>query len=98
MKDNSFPTSIEALDNFLLNLIVTNFLFSRVKFLDNKFDLKYSAKENSVSHFVLGMLPMRTDVDLQMYWNKIKRFISECITRLRSEKTVAIRKAFHGKC
>ena len=67
LKDNSFPTGIEALDNFLLNIIVTNFLFARVKFLDNKIDLMYSEKENSVSHFVLGMLTMRTDVNLQTY-------------------------------
>ena len=98
LRDGLFPTGIEKLDNYILSLIATNFLFPRVKFLDYKIDLQYCQRQNTVSHFVLGMLLMRKDVNLQTYWKKIKKYIGRCITRLRSEKTVAIRNAFHGKC
>jgi hypothetical protein len=86
------------LDDYALSHIVTKYLFPRVKFLDKKLDLEYSEQKNSVSCFVFGRLPMRKDFNLETYWNEIKKFISDCITKSRSEKTTALRNAFHGEC
>ena len=70
-KEGSFPTGIKQLDDYALSYIATNFLFSKVKFLDKKLDLQYSEQKDSVSSFVLRKLPMRKDVNLETYWNEI---------------------------
>ena len=90
----------DASNKIAIHAIVSIHLFPRIKFLDKNRDLKFTKEEkNTVCHFVLNRCNLQYDQDNQLrFWEQAKKWIVYSIGRLRSDKMVTMRHAFHGKC
>ena len=78
--------------------MVLSDLFPRIKFLDKKKDLEYTMKEGSICQYLFCKSKLNYDESQREFlWKKAKGWIQESISRLRSDKSAAVKNAFYGK-
>ena len=83
--------------NAVHSIVVSN-LFSRVKFLDKNKDLDFDMSQGSICHYVFNMCNLKFEENQkEILWEKAKKWVVADITRLRSDKCMAVRNAFYGK-
>lgn len=78
-------------------IVVAN-LFPRIKFFNKDTDFEFSMKQGSICHYVFNMCNLKYQQNQEaLLWEKAKKWIQVSITKLRSSKCTAIRRAFYGK-
>ncbi len=77
--------------------VVAQKLFPRAKFVDRDTDLMYDDKEGSICHFVTNACNLQADVDVCTWWKQARKWIPTNISRLRNDKSTAMKWAFLGE-
>ena len=80
----------------IVNSIVANHLFPRLKFLDKHRDLEFSTKRSDVCGLVLHHCNV-PEKEQKEFWSKNKKHVVLKISRLRSDRSKDLKAAFHGK-
>ena len=80
-----------------ISTVCNNYLFPRVKFLNNKVDLEFSYNRKSICQHVLERCNLAPSVDKQEWWKHNVKQLAVTMTSLRNNKTCSIRTSFYGK-
>ena len=81
----------------VINSVCSNYLFPRVKFINNRKDLVYSLEANSICQHVISQCNLASFVNKQEWWLKHCKMVMSTLTSLRSNKATALRLAFFGE-
>ena len=77
--------------------VVADKLFQRAKFVDRHNDLMYDEKEGSICKFVTSNCNLKPDINKSEWWKQASKWIPANISRLRNDKSTAMKWAFLGK-
>ena len=80
-----------------ISTVCNNYLFPRIKFLNNKVDLDFSYNKKSICQHVLQRCNLAPSVDKQEWWKHNVKQLAVTMTSLRNNKTRSIRTSFYGK-
>ena len=81
----------------VINSVCSNYLFPRVKFLNNRKDLSYSTDPNSICQHVISQCNLASFVNKEQWWSQNCKTVMSTLTSLRSNKATALRLAFFGE-
>ena len=73
-----------------ISTVCNNYLFPRVKFLNNKVDLEFSYNRKSICQHVLERCNLAPSVDKQERWKHNVKQLAVTMTSLRNNKTRSI--------
>ena len=76
--------------------VVADKLFQKAKFVDRDFDLGYDVTEGSICKFVTTYCNLQANIDVNTWWKEARKWIPTYISRLRNDKSTAMKWAFLG--
>ena len=76
--------------------VVAGKLFQRAKFVDRHNDLMYDEGEGSICKFVTNNCNLQADINKSDWWKQAREWIPTNISRLRNDKSTAMKWAFMG--
>jgi hypothetical protein len=80
-----------------LNLVVTDAVFPKMKFVDQDTQLVFSNETNSVCQFVISRCNLHTDISPHEWWKHTQKYVNQTINRLRNDQNTAMKWATLGK-
>jgi hypothetical protein len=80
-----------------VNLVVTDTVFAKVKFVDRDTDLVFSNEKRSICQFVIGRCNLHTDISPNEWWKHSQKYVAQTINRLRNDQNTAMKWAMLGK-
>ena len=96
--DQQSEEYIDKANRVIIHNVVLSDLFPRIKFLDKKNDLKFSMKEGTICEYLFCKSKLKYDENqMELLWKKARKWIQASISRLRSDKSSAVKTAFYGK-
>ena len=96
--DQQSEEYIDKANKVVIHSVVLSDLFPRIKFLDKKNDLKFSMKEGTICQYLFCQFKLNYDENQrELLWKKARKWIQASISRLRSDKSAAVKNAFYGK-
>ena len=84
-------------DKTTVNLVVTDQVFPKVKFVDRETQLMFSSEQTSICQFVIGLCNLHTDISQPHWWKPAQKYVSQTINRLRNDRNTAMKWATLGK-
>ncbi len=84
-------------DKTTVNLVVTEQVFPKVKFVDKDTQLMFSSEQKSICQFVIGLCNLHTDISQPHWWKPAQKYVSQTINRLRNDRNTAMKWATLGK-
>jgi hypothetical protein len=76
--------------------VVADKLFQRAKFVDRHNDLMYDEGEGTICKFVTSNCNLQPDINRSEWWKQARKWIPANISRLRNDKSTAMKWAFLG--
>jgi hypothetical protein len=76
--------------------VVADKSFQKAKFVDRNFDLGYDETEGSICKFVTTYCSLYANIDVCTWWKEASKWIPTYISRLRNDKSTAMKWAFLG--
>ena len=76
--------------------VVADKLFQRAKFVDRHNELMYDEREGSICKFVTDNCNLQADINRSKWWKQARKWIPANISRLRNDKSTAMKWAFLG--
>jgi hypothetical protein len=80
-----------------VNLVVTDAVFPKMKFVDRDTQLVFSNESKSVCQFVISRCNLHTDIAPQKWWKHTQKYVNQTINRLRNDRNTAMKWATLGK-
>jgi hypothetical protein len=77
-------------------VVVADKLFQKAKFVDRDFDLGYNETKGSICKFVTTYCNLQANIDVCTWWKEARKWIPTYISRLRNDKSTAMKWAFLG--
>jgi hypothetical protein len=90
-------TDISTGDQTTVNLVVTDTVFPKVKFVDRDTDLVFSNERRSICQFVIGRCNLNANISLNEWWKHTQKYVAQTINRLRNDRNTAMKWAVLGK-
>ncbi len=90
-------TGISTSNKTTVNLVVTELMFPKMKFVDRDTQLMFSNEKNSVCQFVISRCNLHTDISPQEWWKHTQKYVNQTINRLRNDQNTAMKWATLGK-
>jgi len=84
-------------DQTTVILVVTEWVFPKVKFVDRDIQLMFSTDKHSICQFVSQRCNLHSDISLPHWWKQVNKFVSQSINRLRNDRNTAMKWATLGK-
>jgi hypothetical protein len=85
-------------DHSTVVMVVSESLFRRVKFVDADVDLLYDEHRHSICGFVARKCNVvENQLDVKVWWKEARKWVRDTISRMRNDKTTAIKWEFLGK-
>ncbi len=76
--------------------VVADKLFQRAKFVDRSTDLMYDESEGTICNFVATSCNLQPNIDISTWWKQARKWIPTYISRLRNDKSTAMKWAVLG--
>ena len=96
-ESHDLTTITSTADKTTVNLVVTEQVFPKVKFVDKDIDLVFSIEKKSICQFVIRLCNLHDDVSLPHWWKPAQKYVSQTINRLRNDRNTAMKWAMLGK-
>jgi hypothetical protein len=80
-----------------VNLVVTDAVFPKMKFVDRDTQLVFSNETDSVCQFVISRCNLHTDISPHEWWKHTQKYVNQTINRLRNDRNTAMKWATLGK-
>jgi hypothetical protein len=90
-------TATSTGDQTTVNLVVTERVFPKIKFVDRDTQLMFSNDKHSICQFVIRRCNVHSDISLPNWWKHVQKFVSQAINRLRNDRNTAMKWATLGK-
>jgi hypothetical protein len=90
-------TGISTRDITTVNLVVTEAVFPKMKFVDQDTQLVFSNEKNSVCQFVITRCNLHTNISPNEWWKHTQKYVNQTINRLRNDRNTAMKWATLGK-
>jgi hypothetical protein len=84
-------TATSTGDQTRVNLVVTEMVFPKIKFVDQDTQLMFSHEKNSICQYVIRRCNLRSDISLPNWWKHVHKFVSQAINRLRNDHNTAMK-------
>jgi hypothetical protein len=78
-------TGISTSDITTLNLVVTEAVFPKMKFVDRDTQLVFSNEKNSVCQSVITRCNLHTNISPNEWWKHTQKYVNQTINRLRND-------------
>ena len=96
-------TDISTRDLTTVNLVVTDAVFPKMKFVDRDTQLMFSNERDSVCQFVISRCNLHANILLHEWWKHTHKYVNQTINRLRNDRNTAMKwatlgKLHHGGC
>ncbi len=96
-------TDISTRDLTTVNLVVTDAVFPKMKFVDRDTQLMFSNEKDSVCQFVISRCNLHANISLHEWWKHTHKYVNQTINRLRNDRNTAMKwatlgKLHHGGC
>ena len=95
--ENHTITEISTGDQTTVNLVITDTVFPRVKFVGRDTDLVFTTETRSICQFVIGQCNVHADISPADWWRHTQKYISQTFNRLRNDRNTAMKWAMLGK-
>ena len=95
--DQHTVTDISTGDQTTVNLVVTDTVFAKVKFVDRDTGLVFSNEKRSICQFVIGRCNLHTNISPNEWWKHSQKYVAQTINRLRNDRNTAMKWAMLGK-
>jgi hypothetical protein len=80
-----------------VNLVVTDTVFPKMKFVDWDTQLVFSNEKNSVCQFVITRCNLHADISPIEWWKHRQKYVNQTINRLRNDRNTLMKWATLGK-
>lgn len=90
-------TATSAGDQTTVNLVVTEKVFPKIKFVDRDTQMMFSYDKHSICQYVIRRCNLHADISLPNWWKHVQKFVSQAINRLRNDRNTAMKWAMLGK-
>jgi hypothetical protein len=90
-------TATSTVDQTTVNLVVTETVFPKIKFVDQATQLMFSHEKKSICQYVIRRCNLHSDISLPNWWKHVHKFISAAINRLHNNRNTAMKWATLGK-
>jgi hypothetical protein len=97
LEQHTMLTDISTGDQTTVNLVVTDTVFPKVKFVDRDTDLVFSNERRSICQFVIGRCNLNANISLNEWWKHTQKYVAQTINRLRNDRNTAMKWAVLGK-
>ena len=81
-------------DETVVNSVVTEKVFSKVKFVDRDTDLVYSFEKKSICQFVISKCHLQANVKKDEWWRTARKYVAQTLNRLRNDRNTAMKWGF----
>jgi hypothetical protein len=78
-------TGISTSDITMLNLVVTESVFPKMKFVDQDTQLVFSNEMNSLCQFVITRCNLHTNISPNEWLKHTQKYVNQTINRLRND-------------
>ena len=89
-------TDISTVDQTTVNLVVTDTVFPKVKFVDRDTQLVFSNEKRSICQYVITRCNLHTDISPHEWWKHTQKYVAQTINRLRNDRNTAMKWAILG--
>ena len=91
-------TATSTCDQTTVNLVVTEKVFPKIKFVDRETHLvMFSDDKHSICQYIIWRCNVHSDISLPNWWKQVQKFVSQAINRLRNDRNTAMKWATLGK-
>ena len=90
-------TDISKRDLTTVNLVVTDAIFPKMKFVDRDTQLVFSNEKNYVCQYVILRCNLHTNISTNEWWKHTHKYVNQTINRLRNDRNTAMKWATLGK-
>jgi hypothetical protein len=90
-------TATSTGDQTTVNLVVTEMVSPKIKFVDRDTQLMFSHEKKSICQYVIPRCNSHSDISLPNWWKHVHKFVSQAINRLRNDRNTAMKWATLGK-
>ncbi len=80
-----------------VNLVVTDTVFPKMKFVDRDTQLVFSNEKKSVCQFVITRCNLHTDISPVEWWKHTQKYVNQTINCLHNDRNTAMKWATLGK-
>jgi hypothetical protein len=88
-------TATSTGDQTTVNLVVTEMVFPKIKFVDQDTQLMFSHEKKSICQYVIWRCNLHSDIS--NWWKHVHKFVSQAINRPRNDRNTAMKWAILGK-
>jgi hypothetical protein len=78
-------------DQTTVNLVVTEMVFPKIKFVDRDTQLMFSQEKSSICQYLIRRCNLHSDISLPNWWKHVHKFVSQAINRLRNDCNTAMK-------
>jgi hypothetical protein len=90
-------TATSMSDQTTSNLVVTEMVFPKIKFVDRDTQLMFSHETNSICQYVIRRCNLHSDISLPNWRKHVHKFVSQATNHLRNDRNTAMKWATLGK-
>ena len=90
-------TATSTGDQTTVNLVVTEKVFPKVKFVDRDTQLMFSYDKHPICQYVIRNCNLHSDISLPDWWKNVQKFVSQAINRLSNDRNTAMKWTTLGK-
>jgi hypothetical protein len=84
-------TATSTGDQTTVNLVVTEMVFPKIKFVDRDTQLMFSHEKISICQYVIRRCNLHSDISLPNWWKHVLKFVSQATNRLRNDCNTVIK-------
>ena len=95
-KQHKWTATSTGGDQTTVNLVVTEMVFPKIKFVDRDTQLMFSHDKHSIFQYIIRSCNLHSDIPLPNWWKHVQKSVSQAMNYLRNDRNTAMKWATLG--